>query len=131
VTDACYLDTSWAVSIAFGESGHDALRAELERFGAFIASNLFEAELRATFAREGIDVFPDDLLTRIQWVMPLRPLTDELIRVLQAGYLRGGDAWHVACALYVSPTPADLSFLTMDVAQRRVAATLGFVTPEV
>jgi hypothetical protein len=66
----------------------------------------------------------------MSWVMPARPLSGEISRVLSAGYLRGGDAWHVACALFVSPVPAELSFLTMDLQQRRVAAALGFSTPE-
>lgn len=39
---------------------------------------------------------------------------------------RGADLWHVASALYVAPSPADLYFLTLDERQRSVAATLGF-----
>jgi hypothetical protein len=46
--------------------------------------------------------------------------------VLDAGYLRGADCWHVATALYVSPEPSRLSFLTLDERQRDVARTLGF-----
>jgi hypothetical protein len=53
-------------------------------------------------------------------------LTDEISRVLSAGYLRGADLWHVACALYLEPEPDELVFLTLDASQKAVAAKLGF-----
>ena len=46
--------------------------------------------------------------------------------MLEAGYLRGADLWHVAHALYVTPCPASLSFVTLDARQGAVAEALGF-----
>ena len=46
--------------------------------------------------------------------------------VLDAGQLRGADAWHLACALYLSPEPRELEFLTLDGRQAAVAVALGF-----
>jgi hypothetical protein len=40
--------------------------------------------------------------------------------------MRGADCWHLATALYVAPNPSELTFLTLDLAQRKVAKTLGF-----
>ena len=45
---------------------------------------------------------------------------------LRAGYLRGADLWHVACALYVAPKPSDVFFITLDERQAEVAAALEF-----
>ena len=35
-------------------------------------------------------------------MLPDRPLTHECTKALTAGYLRGADLWHVACALYLA-----------------------------
>ena len=66
------------------------------------------------------------IVSRIQWVLPDRSLAPEFATVLEAGYLRGADLWHVATALYVAPNPRDLSFVTLDSRQQSVAKTLGF-----
>lgn len=50
--------------------------------------------------------------------------------VLGTGYLRGADLWHVATALYVSPDPSELAFVTVDTRQGTAAEALGFVTLE-
>jgi hypothetical protein len=55
-------------------------------------------------------------------------LTPELERVFAGGYLKGADAWHLACALYLAEEPAKLAFLTLDRRQRAVARRLGFRT---
>jgi hypothetical protein len=55
-------------------------------------------------------------------------LTQEISRVLVAGYLRGADVWHVACALHMSQDPGEVTFLTLDRPQRTVARRLGFRT---
>lgn len=85
-----------------------------------------EAELQAALAREDVDPDPD-LLGTISWVLPVRPLSMEIARVLETGYLRGADCWHVAAALYVAGDPADITFLTLDLKQRDVARRCGFV----
>jgi hypothetical protein len=50
--------------------------------------------------------------------------------VLAAGYLRGADLWHLACAAWAAAEPGSTDFLTFDLRQREVARDLGFVTPD-
>ena len=125
---AAYVDTSVLTAIAFDEPGAKAHVRRLEEFSDLLSSNLLEAELRAAFVRESI-VFQESMIARIEWVLPDRPLAPEFAAVLEAGYLRGADLWHVATALYVSPRPGSLSFATLDARQSAVAETLGFTIP--
>jgi predicted nucleic acid-binding protein len=120
-----YVDTSAFVAIAFGERGAGALARRLEKYDGLLSSNLLEAELRAAFAREDAQG-AEDLMTWITWVLPNRPLTHEIGSVLEAGYLRGADLWHVACALYVAGRPDTLTFISLDEKQQDVARILGF-----
>lgn len=122
-----YVDTSVLLAIAFGERGSEAAARRLDSFDLLVASNLLEAELRAALHRENA---PSDapLLKRISWVSPERPLSPEITVVLGSGHLRGADLWHLACALYLAPSPRDLSFLTLDTRQGTVAEKLGFPT---
>ena len=122
-----YVDTSGLVAVAFQDHGGPALAERLDGFSHLISSNLLEAELRAAFAREGCE-FDGSLVSAVQWVLPDRPLTPEIAAVLEAGYLRGADLWHVATALYVSPEPSEMSFITLDGRQQAVAESLGFQT---
>ena len=46
--------------------------------------------------------------------------------MLEAGYLRGAELWHVATALYVAVRPEDLPLATLDARQGEVAEALGF-----
>ena len=62
----------------------------------------------------------------IEWILPDRALASEFATVLETGYLRGADLWHVATALYVSPQASGLSFATLDARQGTVAEALGF-----
>ncbi len=100
-------------------------------FGGFdelFSSNLLEAEFRASLVREEVDA-ATDLLSWFTWVLPDQPLGRELGEVLAAGYLRGADLWHVACALFLAGgKPSDLHLLTLDDRQRAVAEQLGFPT---
>ena len=57
---------------------------------------------------------------------PTRALSTELRSLLRAGYLRGADLWHVACALYMARESEDVTFITLDQRQAEVAAALGF-----
>jgi PIN domain len=121
-----YVDTSFLAAIAFAEPGHQELIDRLRAFDLLCSSNLLEAELLATFQRHD---FVDDgvILGQVAWVLPDRPLSPEIQAVLAAGHLRGADLWHVACALYLSPDPGELAFLTVDRAQGEVASGLGFL----
>lgn len=113
------------IAVAFGEAGAPKLARRLERFERVLASNLLEAELRSAFVRERVEP-AGALFAWMQWVLPERPLSAELDRVFSAGYVRGADAWHLACALYVAEDPRELVFLTLDDRQRAVARRLGF-----
>jgi len=120
-----YVDTSALAAIVFDEPGAEPLARRLHEFERLVSSNLLEAELRAAFAREKQN-FRERAITGIQWILPDRALTAEFQTVLEAGYLRGADLWHVATALYVSPEPVSLAFATLDARQAAIAGSLGF-----
>ena len=81
--------------------------------------------MREEFARERLD-FAASVVAGIEWVLPDRPLAPEFAAVLESGYLRGADLWHVATALYAVPAPGQAGFITADAQQQAVAAVLGF-----
>ena len=123
-----YIDTSVLTAIVFDEPGSAEFARRLNAFSRLIASNLLEAELRAVFARENLP-FQESSIAGIEWIMPSRTLTPEISLVLDTGYLRGADLWHVASALYVSSESERLSFATLNVRQGVVAEALGFPLP--
>jgi len=86
-----------------------------------------EAEFRSVCRRDNRSLV-GYLLNEVEWLSPPRALTPEIIRVLDAGYVRGADCWHLATALYLAPDPSELVFLTLDDRQREVATALGFAT---
>jgi hypothetical protein len=104
------------------------LPPRLRRFDRLFSSNLLEAEFRSALIQEGITDSGADLLSIVTWVYPNRPLTREIDRASEPGYLRGADLWHLANALFLAPAAKELSFLTLDQRQREVAASLGFPT---
>ena len=122
-----YVDTSSLVAIAFGEPGEEKVRGTINESSRLISSNLLEAELRAAHVRRGREL-TTSLMDRIDWIYPTRPLGPEFDIVLSAGYVRGADLWHLACALYVTNRPEELAFVTLDQRQREVAKALGFAT---
>ena len=68
------------------------------------------------------------ILSAVSWVMPDRPLSAEMGRVFEAGYVRGAGCWHLATGLFLVEDPAEISFLTLDERQAQVARALGFRT---
>jgi hypothetical protein len=116
------------VALAFGERGARALRVRLESYERLYSANLLEAELRAAFVRERV-AWQQELVAAIGWVLPARRLTEEIAHVLEAGYLRGADLWHVSCALHLRDALGELDFLTLDTSQREVAVAAGLSTP--
>ena len=126
MTGAAVVDTSCLVALAFGEPGGSRMSTRLRRFDRLFASALLEAELLAAFRRERVEADISDFTKDLALVSPDRPLSKELRRAAEAGYLRGADMWHVACALFLSPDPGELTFLTLDEPQRVVARRLGF-----
>ena len=123
--NVAYVDTSALLAVEFNESGADALARRLNSFTRLVSANLLEAELRAALLREE-RTFSAGVLAGLDWVFPDRPLSSEIALALAVGYLRGADLWHVATALYVSPTPGGIAFITADNRQSEVAAALGF-----
>ncbi len=123
-----YVDSSVLTAIAFDEPEAAAYARRLDEFTRLISSNLLEAELRAAFARENL-LFRESAVAGIDWIMPDRPLAPEFAAVLETGYLRSADLWHVAAALYVSPRSGSLAFATLDARQSAIAAALGFPLP--
>ena len=126
MTDA-FIDSSVAVSLALREPTAAAMMLRLAPFNAMYASDLLEAELRSVCRREQVDL-ETSLLNELEVVLPTRTLVSEITRVLDAGYVRGADCWHLATALYLAPDPGELTFVTLDVRQREVAKALGFAT---
>lgn len=122
---AAYVDTSWIIAIALKEAGYGALKRRLEQFTHLFSANLLEAELLATLNREKV-ALDSIILDKINWVLPVRALRDEIEMVLSVGFVRGADCWHVASALYAADRPSDLTFLTLDKKQLAVAKALGF-----
>ncbi len=122
---AAYVDTSCLAAIAFGETGAAGVRRSLLAYDELFSSNLLEAELRSALSREKVTADPGDLLSGISWVYPDRPLTAEITKILDAGYVRGADLWHLAVALYVDPT-CEIDFVSLDVQQLEVSRSVGF-----
>lgn len=85
-----YVDTSCLVAIAFGERGATAIRRRLSGYDELFSSNLLEAELRASFAREKVTA-RGDLLSWISWILPDRTIPPEIGRVLRVGHVRSAD----------------------------------------
>ena len=122
------MDTSIILSVEFREPGYETVIERLDRYPRLISSNLLEAEVRAGFARDG-GTLDSTTLSNIEWVSAERSLGPEFERVLEVGYLRGADLWHMATALYAARgNPSEVTFLTLDRRQGEVAAALGFQT---
>ena len=126
-----YLDTSFLLSILFGEPGSQKLRNQLRVYTRLLSSDLLVAETFAAATREGIGAKAfAPVLKTITLVFPDRSLTPEIHTVLTKGYLRGADLWHLACALFLAgPDRSAIAFLSRDQTQRAVASRLGFPTP--
>ena len=120
-----YADSSVIVCVAFDEPAAEQSRNRLTEFDSIVSSNLLEAEVRAAFAREGLQ-FDVSVLHGIDWLIPDQTLANEMTIALSKGYLRGSDLWHMAVALYFFTDPTEVSFLTLDHRQRVVAEALGF-----
>ena len=120
-----YVDTSALIAVAFNESDGPAMAERLGESSVLVSSNLLEAELRSACSRERASFSPA-IFSNLKWVLPDRPLALEMAAILEVGYLRGADLWHVAVALYAAGEPAEMCFLTLDTHQRTVAEAVGF-----
>ncbi len=126
-----YVDTSFVLAIIFAEPRARALRAALARHAGVFAGDLLVAETLSAAAREGLEGTAVRAAAQsISLVLPDRTLEPEMRECLAHGYLRGADLWHVACAMFVAGTArSELTFLSRDAAQRKVARKLGFRVP--
>ena len=122
-----YIDTSALVAVATSEPAGPAVAERLAGFDRLVSGTILEAELRSVFARQRRP-FEPDVISRIHWVLPRRPLGPEFNAALDAGFLRGGDLLHVATALYATEELDRITFVTLDRRQAEVAAALGFQT---
>ncbi len=122
---AAYVDTSCLVAIAFGEKGSAQVRQSLLAYDEILSSNLLEAELRSALRRENFAADPGELISPISWVYPDRPLTEEIATILETGYVRGADLWHLAVALFVDPS-CEIDFLSLDTRQLEISRRIGF-----
>ena len=121
-----YVDTSFLVAMAFDEPKGKRSAGRLKTFEHRLSANLLEAEFRSALAREGVASHGAHFLSWLTWVYPNRPLAKEFNTVLALGQVEGADLWHLACALFVAPNPRELSFLTHDASQKKLAREVGF-----
>ena len=126
---AAYIDTSLLIHVRFEEAGRRYAR-RIEAYDHLFSSELLLAEMYAFARREGIDrVELLEAVNGISWVIPDRPLAGELARVIEQGYVRGADLWHLACACYLSSAAESVAFLTRDSVQLQIARRLGLKSP--
>ena len=126
---AAYIDASLLIHVRFEEAGRRAER-RIDAYDRLFSAELLLAEMLAFARRE--DIERSDVLaavTGVSWIVPDRSLAAELARVIECGYARGADLWHLACACYLSPVPERIAFLTRDFSQQQIATRLGFRTP--
>jgi predicted nucleic acid-binding protein len=124
-----YLDTSLLIRLKFETPAKKEIR-KVQQYEALFSSELLYAEAMAFGCREKLDTsYILKAIEGISWILPDRSIAEEIQEVISCGYIRGADLWHLACARYFSPDPAQISFLTRDASQREIAAELGFDAP--
>jgi predicted nucleic acid-binding protein len=126
---AAFVDSSCLVAILLGEPPGTRTGRIFRRYDRLFASNLLEAEVCAAARRERVVLARPSVFQDLLWVLPDRALGVQIDRVLDTGYLRGADVWHLACALLLRDRIPELEFLTLDEPQAALAGALGFPTP--
>lgn len=122
-----YVDSSLLVGLMFHEDDALALHKRLLKFDELISSSLLEAEIMSAAKREGVSSgITTELVTSVSIYFANSSLGRELDRVLNIAYLRGADAFHLACALALDPKAEELCFCSLDTRQISVAKSLGF-----
>lgn len=122
-----YVDSSVIVAIMLEERGAKQFIRRLQHTDDIVSALLLEAEVLSVAKRCHIPLGDaNSLIEQITLLMPERPLAPELDRLFACGYCRGADAFHLATALSLDPTGAELRFLTADKAQAALAARMGF-----
>ena len=120
-----YVDTSVLVSVLFNERGASFFWGTLDE-NKILSSFLTEAELYSAAKRVG--VFPervDAMLGHIEFFSPSYSLQKEYRKIYKAGYCKGADTYHLACALDLSEKIPGLQFLSADRKQTDLAKKMG------
>ena len=126
-----YVDTSILGSIILGEKNASKLHQLLERSANVMSSHLIEAETFTIASREGISFsVVQEYLHFFKFIQPDRSLRGEFEEIFSHGYVRGADAMHLACALYLDPSRQALQFYSVDKKQITIAKKLGFSLPQ-
>jgi len=122
-----YVDTSVLAAITLEEPGFKKYLEKLQITKEAISSFFIEAEFLSLCYRESLDIAKvKDNLCLLSLVQPEGSLEREILAILQKGYLRGADLYHLAVALYLDPNCKELEFFTVDTQQKRVARKIGF-----
>lgn len=119
-----YVDSSVLVGLAFGEPSAVREARRFARFRHVVTGSLTQAEVAGALRRESATLDHDPLAGVVLVAVPAS-LGAEVKEVLESGYVRGADCWHLAAALYIAAS-RDLTFITVDKVQRALAADLGF-----
>jgi predicted nucleic acid-binding protein len=124
-----YLDTSAAIGLLFGEARAQGLARTLKTTDQLLSASLIVAELLGAFHREGRPLAEaDPMLDAVSLITTSgSSLVEECAQVLELGYLRGADLWHLASAVFIAGAHrAELLFISLDDRQRAQAKKLGF-----
>lgn len=122
-----YLDSSVVVALLLKEPGSRRFVHVLEGAIDVFSASLLEAEVSATAVREKIPLeTARPFIDLTSLVLPDRNLRGEYDRIFKAGFCRGADACHIATALYLDPPARNLTFVTADKNQARIAKVVGF-----
>lgn len=128
MTQSLYVDSSAILAILFEESrGSDYAILLQKHKKRIFSSALLEAEIYAAAKRENVPLEKAaGFIALVGLVFPDESLQKEYLKILEQGYLRGADAYHVATALYLDPQTQNLIFVTADRNQSKIAQSLGF-----
>jgi hypothetical protein len=117
------------VALLLGHPRAEALRTRLIKSDEVLSSAFAAAELLAALHHEQVPLSEGNrMLDGISLVFSGRSLQRECEAVLEHGYLRGADLWHVASALAVAGDSGarEITFYTLDERQRGLARKVGF-----
>ncbi len=122
---AAYADTTALIPVlADEEPVREAVLGRLNRYQILLSANLLDAEVRsaATFSGQELDM---SMLSGIRWIMPNRPLADEMAAIADIANLPAARLWHLAVALFFAELVPGLVFITLDEQQEAAARDLG------
>lgn len=120
-----YIDSSVLLGMLFDDQETEFLKKMPA--AQTVSSHLLEAEVLSACFRDNIETHKAvSLLNEIDLITLDRSLVGEYNLIFQSGYLKGADAFHLACALFLDPTCKNLTFVTADKPQAIIAKKLGF-----